>query len=80
MTVDEITLPLQYSPTPGDIVAMVHHEGGDEEHEVIYGVFTDTPAFGARVRRIVVDTVAKWHPTDEYKAAAGQYDIHKTAL
>ena len=78
--IDEITLPLQYSPTPGDIVAMVHHEDGDEEHEVIYGVFTDTPAFGARVRTVVVDTVAKWHLTDVYKAAAGQYDIHETAL
>ena len=47
---------------------------------MIYGIFTDTPAFGARVRREVVDTVAKWHLTDEYKAAAGQYDIHETAL
>ena len=78
--IDAITQPLQYSPKPGDVVAMVHHEDGDEEHEVIYGIFTDTPAFGARVRIIVVDTVAKWHLTDEYKAAAGQYDIHETSM
>ena len=41
--IDAITQPLQYSPKPGDVVAMVHHEDGDEEHEVIYGIFTDTP-------------------------------------
>ena len=43
-------------------------------------IATFAAAFGARIRLVEVDTVAKWHLTDKYKAAAGQYDIHETAL
>lgn len=59
---------------------MVHHEDGDEEGDAFYGIYTDTPAHGARVRLTVIDTVSKEHLTNKYKVAAGQYDIHEVAL
>ena len=65
-----------YGIKANDLVALVHHEDGDEEAEVAYGIFTPSATAGDRIQMVQEDTVGRWHLANRYRAAAGAYEVH----